>query len=256
MPRPLSPCVHAICAMQWKMRRRMVCVGHAVVVRVLVDERGNEKGAEELAGHVLRKADADVAAPAGKAGAVCRVRVGGDRDAGFTGDGEKVEGVQQVVSREQCLFLGGERLDLRAVEESGVPVTHGQERNADFRLYSGCARRGIDPCHSVNCHGAHGRGGCHGCAGVLDQAGPCELLGKLVQSRGWIRRCGILRRSLRRGLCGSVDLRKNGEWARGIGRLCRGGVACGQSKRQDKAQIERQEKKEARPARARKAIAV
>ena len=42
-------------------------VGHAVVVRVLVDERGNEKGAEELAGQVLREADADVAAPAGKA---------------------------------------------------------------------------------------------------------------------------------------------------------------------------------------------
>ena len=42
-------------------------VGHAVVVRVLVDERGNEEGAEELAGQVLREADADVAAPAGKA---------------------------------------------------------------------------------------------------------------------------------------------------------------------------------------------
>ncbi len=40
-------------------------VGHAVVVRVLVDEGGDEKGAEELAGHVLGIADAYVAAKPG-----------------------------------------------------------------------------------------------------------------------------------------------------------------------------------------------
>ena len=79
-------------------------VGHAVVVRVLVDKRGNEEGAEEFAGQVLGKADADVAAPAGNAGAVSGVRVDGDGDGGFTGDGEQVEGVEKVVRCEVVPF--------------------------------------------------------------------------------------------------------------------------------------------------------
>lgn len=215
-------------------------VGHAVVVRVLVDERGNEKGAEEFAGQVLGKADADVAAPAGNAGAVGGMRVGGDGDAGFTGDGEQVEGVEQVVPGEQCLFPGRERLDLRAVEESRVPVTHRHERNADLGFNGGRAGGGIDPGETGNRQGAHGGGRDHGGPGVLDQAGFCELLGELMNlSSGILWRVSLGR--LRRGFGGCGGLRGSGECSRGIGRLRTGGIGRDQSNRQSKPQTGRQE---------------
>ena len=61
-------------------------VGPAVVVRVRVGNGRNKESAEELAGHILSKGDAHVAAPAGKARAVGGVGVGGHGDAGHAGD--------------------------------------------------------------------------------------------------------------------------------------------------------------------------
>jgi len=69
---------------------------HAVVIRILMDERWDEEGAEEFAGHILSEADADVPAETGHSGAVRGMAVGGDRDAGLTGYGDEVEWVDEV----------------------------------------------------------------------------------------------------------------------------------------------------------------
>ena len=55
--------------------------GHAVVMRILMEEGGNEEGIEELVGHILREADADVSSKAGHAGTVRGVRVDGYAEA-------------------------------------------------------------------------------------------------------------------------------------------------------------------------------
>src|SRR5580692_5914463 len=97
----------------------------AVVVRVLVDDGWDQKGAEEFAGDVLGVGDADALAEAGEAGAVGGVGVGGDADAGGGKDGDAVEGIDDVADGEPGFFFGGERLDLGAVEKARVPVNHG-----------------------------------------------------------------------------------------------------------------------------------
>jgi hypothetical protein len=71
-------------------------VFHAVVARVLMDNRRDEKGAEELARHVFSDAHADGTAETGHAGAVRGVTVGGDRNTSFTRDGYKAEWVEEV----------------------------------------------------------------------------------------------------------------------------------------------------------------
>ena len=53
-------------------------VGHAVVARVLVNERGDQERVKELAGNVLGVGDADVLREALHAGPIGRVRVGTD----------------------------------------------------------------------------------------------------------------------------------------------------------------------------------
>src|SRR5208283_4311364 len=103
----------------------------AVVVRVLVGKRGNEEGAEELAGQVLREADAGVAAPTGNAGTVSGVGVGGDGDGRFTADGEKVERIEQVVRGKPGFLPRSERLDVRSVQKARIPIDDGEVRHAD-----------------------------------------------------------------------------------------------------------------------------
>ena len=102
--------------------------GHAVIVRVLMGERGDEEGAEELAGQVLRVGDADAAAEAGKAGAVGGVGVGGDGDAGGAKNGDGIEGVEQVAQGEARFLFGREGFDFGAVEEAGEPIDEWRRR--------------------------------------------------------------------------------------------------------------------------------
>jgi len=106
-------------------------VGHAVVVRVLMGDGGNEESAEELTGHVLRVADAHIAAKPGHAGAVGGVGVGAHGNGGDAEDGNGVEGVGDVANGEPGFLPRRHGLDLGTVEEAVVPVDEGFDGGND-----------------------------------------------------------------------------------------------------------------------------
>ena len=119
-------------------------VGHAVIVRVLVNDGRNQKGAEELAGDVLRIADADVAAKAFHAGAVRRVGVGTDCDGRGAQNGKGVEGVCHIACRQPGLLSARHRLHIRPIDEALIPVDRRPGwagGGLRFRLGGRCRRR-------------------------------------------------------------------------------------------------------------------
>ena len=90
--------------------------------RVGVRDRRNEKCAEELAGHILRETDADIARIPRHARPISGMRIGRDRDSRLTKHREHVKRIDEVLSRQPCLLFGSERLDLRPVFKARVPV--------------------------------------------------------------------------------------------------------------------------------------
>src|ERR1700758_5048188 len=100
-------------------------LGHAVVVRVLVSNRTNEKGAHKLAGQTLGKIDPDVLAPTSHAWAVIRVRIGTDGNSRCSQDGEIVDGVSHIAQTQPRLVFGSQGLVVRSVNESIVTLRPG-----------------------------------------------------------------------------------------------------------------------------------
>ena len=117
-------------------------VKQAMVVRILVSNRGNQKDAEEFARDVQRIVHAHAAGEARHSGAVGGVRVPAHRDGRTSQDSEAVEGVHHIARRQPGLLVGRQRLALRPVDEAGVPVD-GRLSRAGRRLQTGrlCANR-------------------------------------------------------------------------------------------------------------------
>src|ERR1700722_18508849 len=84
---------------------------HAVVAWVLMHEGGDDEDSKELAGDILREADASGFGEALQSGAIGGVRIGCDGDGGDAGDGGEVGEVGDVVQAEIALLLPGEGND-------------------------------------------------------------------------------------------------------------------------------------------------
>ena len=95
---------HLICRMQDPARDFRF--GHAVIVRILVGDRWDEKGAEELADQVLGVADAYIAPKPRHTRAIGGMRVLPHRVRGHAQDGEGVEGVDDVACGQPGLVFG------------------------------------------------------------------------------------------------------------------------------------------------------
>lgn len=102
--------------------------GHAVVVRVLVDDGGNEESAEEFAGHIFAVADAHHLCKAVQAGPVGGMGVGANGDGGVGKDRDSVERVEDVLDGETGFFFGREGLDFRSIDEALIEVNDGHRR--------------------------------------------------------------------------------------------------------------------------------
>jgi len=116
----------------------------AVVMRVLVGEGGDGEGAEEFAGYVLGKTDADVARIAGHAGTVGGMGVSGNGDGRYAADGDDVEGVDDVAHGKPAFVARSERLFRGSVGEALIPVevfgSAGDVAGVDAAIFP--ARRG------------------------------------------------------------------------------------------------------------------
>ena len=90
---------------------------HAMVARVLVSNAGNGKGGQRLANDVFGEAVAGELSEAFESGAVGRVRLRGDRNGRGTGDGNQVEGVDDVAVGQHALVRDGEALDATGADD-------------------------------------------------------------------------------------------------------------------------------------------
>jgi hypothetical protein len=94
-------------------------IRHAVVVRILVGKRGNEKGAEELTRHVLGKRHTGIFGKSFKPGSVSGVGIARDADRGHRADGQEIERVAYIFRRQDELLPRSERHGRGGVEEAG-----------------------------------------------------------------------------------------------------------------------------------------
>src|ERR1700733_1911876 len=90
-----------------------------MVVRVLVGKRRYQKGAEELACHVLREGHAGILGKSLKSGSIRIMGIGGDAERRDPADGQQVEGVTYISGCQGELLPGGEWQRSRGVEEAG-----------------------------------------------------------------------------------------------------------------------------------------
>jgi len=71
-------------------------IRHPVVVRVLVSKGRNQKRTEEFTCHILRERYAGIFGESSQARSVSRIRIAGDVDRGDAGDGQEIEGVNDI----------------------------------------------------------------------------------------------------------------------------------------------------------------
>jgi len=204
-------------------------IGHAVVVRVLVGDGRDEKSAEKLASYVLRKIDAHKRAKAEQPRSVDGVRVDANGYGGGGQDGCGVEWVAHIAHGQPGLLFRRHRLDLRAVEEPGIPVSQRNVFNdGQFSGESGIEALGLLL--------VRGGGGC-GCISRVGRRGFRSswrsgiLRQRTLSHRAWRRRRLVLVLYWRLRL-GSIGERR-GTGVLSLPSPCQIGRDCGRRHKQD-----------------------